>query len=216
MKKAREKRSASKTTPVSSADNVELAALMADIDNEIKGVQQHVVDNTPELQAAQDKIDIGRHICIELGGHQIAIPLEAIAEAGEHIQTQSLPLLPDWVIGITNIRGEIISVIDLNLFFSIKKNTQNRPYNTQIKNLPYLIVQNDDIKLAVTVDKITATRPLYTISDQIFKNTRKKDVLFKYFSGKAFYEKDNIQKDIFLFDLNKFFSSDSLYDFSIT
>ncbi|MCK5097716.1 MAG: hypothetical protein KAR45_06405, partial [Desulfobacteraceae bacterium] len=86
----------------------------------------------------------------------------------------------------------------------------------QVGTEPYLIVHNADIKTAIIVNKILATRPLYSLITQKPKTEiQKKDMLSKHFSGHAFYEKENIQKEISLFDLDKFLSSSNLHDFSI-
>ncbi|MCP3898598.1 MAG: chemotaxis protein CheW, partial [Desulfobacteraceae bacterium] len=167
-----------------------------------------------DLEEGENRKDIGRHICIELAGKEFAIPLSSVLEAGENLSVQSLPLLPDWITGITNIRGEIISVVNLSLFFDIKDSEQITKHKLIDINKSYLIIHNDTIKIAILVDKILATRPLYSLVNKKFKNAQKKDMLSKHFSGQAFYERDNVQKGIFLFDLDKFLYSGKLHDFS--
>lgn len=215
MKKAKSIKSELKDdSNLSDGEEPELEKLIASIENEIKTAQYHNLDETFESEKSQKRIDIGRHICIELGDKQFAIPLIAVKEAGEHLLVQPLPLLPEWITGITNIRGEIISAIDLNLFFKTKSfatPTTHVPTDTK----PYLIVHNDDMKIAIIVDRIIATRPLYSLINKALNKPQKKDMLSKYFSGQAFYERENVQEEIFLFDLNKFLSSRGLHDFSI-
>ena len=193
---------------------LELKELIVGIESEIKTAQDLKRDNTFDLEEDQDRIDIGRHICIELGGKQIAIPLSSVLEAGEHLPVQPLPLLPVWVTGIANIRGEIVSVVNLNLFFDIKTAPPYMPH-MPVDTKPYLIVHNHKMKIAITVNKILATRPLYSLITKKLNKTQNNDMLSKHFSGQAFYEKENVQKAIFLFDLNKFLSSSDLHDFSI-
>ncbi|MCK5313372.1 MAG: chemotaxis protein CheW [Desulfobacteraceae bacterium] len=190
-----------------------LKELIACIDNEIKTVEHLNLDNTFDVEEGQKRIEIGRHVCIQLGNKQLAIPLTAVLEAGKHLSVQPLPMLPDWITGIANIRGEIISVVNLNLFFDTKNASPRLP-QIPVDTEPYLIVHNDDMEIAVIVDKILATRPLYSLMTNKFKKTQKKDMLSKYLFGQAFYEKENVQKKILLFDLDKFLSSSSLHDFS--
>ena len=212
MKKTERKKSKPKSdSKLDTGVELELKELIVGIESEIKTAQDLKRDNTFDLEEDQDRIDIGRHICFELGDKQLAIPLATVLEAGEHLPVQPLPLLPDWITGITNIRGEIISVVNLNLFFDTKNNTANMPVDTK----PYLIVHNHKMKIAITVNKILATRPLYSLITKKLNKTQNNDMLSKHFSGRAFYEKENVQKAIFLFDLNKFLSSSDLHDFSI-
>ncbi|MCD4742449.1 MAG: chemotaxis protein CheW [Desulfobacteraceae bacterium] len=218
MKKTKKKTLSSKCdSKLSACVEPELKELIADIENEIKTAQHLDPNNTVDFEEGQNRVDIGRHICIELGVKQLAIPLAAVLEAGEHLRVQPLPLLPDWITGISNIRGEIISVVNLNLFFDTKSAPPRTPHMPRlpVDTKPYLIVHNDDMKIAITVDRILATRPLYSLTTKESKEeVQKKDMLSKYFSGQAFYEEENVQKEIFLFALDKFLSSSNLHDFS--
>ena len=193
--------------------NTKLKELIADIDNEIETVEHINLDNTFDVKEDQKRIEIGRYVCIELGNKQLAIPLTAVLEAGKHLSVRPLTLLPDWITGIANIRGEIFSVVSLNLFFDIQSALPHTP-QIPVDNEPYLIVHNNDMKIAIIVDRILATRSLYSLMTNKFKKTQKKDMLSKYLFGQAFYEEENVQKEIFLFDLDKFLSSSSLHDFS--
>ena len=216
MKKIKKKKSKPKgESKLSAGVEPKLEELINGIENEIMTAQSLKLDDTIDFAETEDRVDIGRHICIALGDTQLAIPLVAVLEAGDHLPVQPLPLLPDWITGITNIRGEIISVVNLNLFFDIKSSKQGTQHIPSDTNKPYLVVHNEGMKLAITVDKILATRPLYALANKKFENTRKKDMLSKHFSGQAFYERENVQKGIFLFDLDKFLSSGNLHDFSI-
>lgn len=216
MKKTKRKQPKPKNgTKLSAIVEPELNELIAGIENEIKTAQHHNLDDILNFEKSENRVDIGRHICIELGGKQIAIPLSSVLEAGEHIPVQPLPLLPDWVTGIANIRGEIVSVVNLNLFFDIKTAPPYMPH-MPVDTKPYLIVHNDDMKIAIVIDRILATRPLYSlITEDSKKEAQKKDMLSKLLSGQVFYEEKNIQKEIFLFNLDKFLYSSNLHDFSI-
>ncbi len=189
---------------------MKLEQLIANIDDEIRSSQQLQQEDAFDLEGDQERVDIGRHICIELGAKHLAIPLDAVLEAGEHIPVQPLPLLPDWITGIANIRGEIVSVVNLNLFF----NTKSTQPHLQNDDKPYLIVHNDNLKIAVTVDRILATRPLYILIAKKSKKNQKKDMLSQHLSGQAFYEERIDHKELFIFDLDKFLSSNALFEFT--
>ncbi len=189
-----------------------LEDLILSIEHEIQTVQNKGLKDTAfDLEDSRDKVDIGRHICVQLGERQLAIPLDAVMEAGEYLPVRSLPLLPDWITGIANIRGEIISVVDLGLFFNIEKGNKS---DISIKKKPYLIIYNNIMKVAILVNKIVATRPLFSMTDDDPKKIQKNDDLSQYFSGKAFFDRENIREELFRFDLDKFLSSGRLHDFS--
>jgi chemotaxis signal transduction protein len=211
MKKTKRKKSKSKdNSELSASLEPKLSELIAGIETELKTIEKLNPAETKNSEKAQNRVYIGRHLCIKLGGENLAIPLSSVLEAGEYLPVQPLPLLPDWITGIANIRGEIISVVNLNLFFNTKNITQYIPGDAK----PYLVIHNENIKIAVLIDKIFATRPLYSLITKKLKKVSKQSMLSKHFSGQAFYEGENIQKELFLFDLNKFLSSRKLHDFS--
>jgi chemotaxis signal transduction protein len=52
-------------------------------------------------------------------GHY-AVDLRNMAEVVQNPQITRVPGLPDWVLGVTNLHGEIISVVDLHRFLSLE------------------------------------------------------------------------------------------------
>jgi len=220
MKKAKKKKASKKSNAdlLDSNSESNLAQLIADIDTDLKNAHHHTQDTAQFDEAkTQDRVELGRHICVELGGRQLAIPLTSVLETGRDLPVQPLPLLPEWIIGIANIRGEIVSMVNLNLFFDLKNSSSDQE-QMQSESKPYIIVHNKNLKIAVTVDKILITRSLFSIKTENLKQIEKKDMLSKHFSGHAFYEEKNTnaQKEVFLFDLDKLLSSNHLHDFSTT
>ncbi len=149
--------------------------------------------------------DIGLHICFKLADRELAIPLSAVLEAGELQVLQALPLLPDWLSGITNIRGEIISVVDLALFLDWKSNSSATAPS-------FLVVHDDTIKLAITIDHIVGTHSLYRPFTEQTEQKVERSLPTGFFAGKAVYEEQDTEKTIDLFDLDTFLSSKKLRD----
>ena len=46
----------------------------------------------------------------------LAIPLKSALEIGHRPVITPLPNLPDWLLGVSNVRGEIVSIVDLKIF----------------------------------------------------------------------------------------------------
>lgn len=191
---------------LSFADEPALPDLVAHINNEITAALRFEQDDTSG-DTGDERINIGRHICIELAGKRLAIPLTSILEAGKLQVVQPLPLLPDWLSGITNIRGEIISVVHLGLFLD---NTNQSPGDLQ----SFLVVYDDDITVAVTVNRILGTRSLYrhqTEPLEIPERIRPAD----FFGGSAIYLDNEEEEEVGIFDLKGFLSSGRLRNFAI-
>jgi chemotaxis signal transduction protein len=184
----------------------ELQELVKLINNELTaglgGQENHFL-----IEESEEREDIGRHICIEQSGKQLAIPLSSVSEAGVLQVIQPLPLLPKWIRGITNIRGEIISVVNLGLFLD----HQNK---SSVNALSYLTVHNESLKIVITVDRVIGTRSLYySQAEQIGQD---EDILAaaEFHAGKAVYIEQDGEKEIDLFDLNGLLSSKRLRDFA--
>lgn len=57
-----------------------------------------------------------RYIVFSLGRARYAVPIGAVIEVGSVPPVTPVPHLPPWVLGVTNLRGEILSVLDLATF----------------------------------------------------------------------------------------------------
>lgn len=61
-----------------------------------------------------------RYICFSLGSEEFAIPLLSVKEVIAVPEFTPVPFTPSFFVGIMNLRGQIISVIDLRQKFGIK------------------------------------------------------------------------------------------------
>jgi len=173
-----------------------LSELIELIDNELETAAPGQKDIESDQEALAARENIGRHICIALAEKRMAIPLSDVLEVGELKNLQPLPLLPDWLEGITNIRGEIISVVNLGRFLGLR--------TTEIaRGQPYLIVHNDKMKTAVITDKIVGTHMLYRWPDRQSQISSSIDQQLEYSVGQASYWKENLEIEIELFDIKK-------------
>lgn len=66
-----------------------------------------------------------RYLCFNLGNEEFAIPLLAVREVIGLPDITKVPQAPSHFLGITNLRGQIISIIDLRLKFGIKSQNTN-------------------------------------------------------------------------------------------
>lgn len=65
-----------------------------------------------------------KYLVFFLGGEPYAVRSEKIAEAAVSLPVTILPNAPEWLLGIANLRGEVISVINLPVI--LKKKTFRR------------------------------------------------------------------------------------------
>ncbi len=145
--------------------------------------------------------EIGRHICFTLAGKPLAIPLSLVAEVGELETVRPLPFLPDWVEGVSNIRGEIVSVINLAVFFHLQITSYK-------KSQTVIIIHNEGVKAAIVVDKITGTRLLYT--QQGLESESEKTLPAQFLQGSALYIAENTEIRLNRFDARQLLAAISL------
>lgn len=94
--------------------------------------------------------EMRKYVLVTVGKERLAIPIDGLAEIGPMPSITSLPNLPDWILGIANQRGEIISVIDL-------PHLMNNNGKSASKGQRLAVLQKDSMKVGISLDQIIAT-----------------------------------------------------------
>lgn len=63
--------------------------------------------------------DAAQYIRFGVDGIVFAVPLHHCLEVGRLPRITPLPNLPPWVEGISNVRGDVVSIVDLKAFFGL-------------------------------------------------------------------------------------------------
>lgn len=74
-----------------------------------------------EVTNVKDSNSNGRFLCFTLGKEKFAIPLLQVKEVLGNVETTAIPQAPPHFKGIMNLRGQVISVIDLRTKLKIGK-----------------------------------------------------------------------------------------------
>jgi chemotaxis signal transduction protein len=98
---------------------------------------------TPDVAAAT------AHVVFRLAGRVMAIPLAAVSEIARPPRVTRLPHVPAWVLGIANLRGDIVSILDLEGFFSGKSGKTSHE-----QRMLALRPAGDEVRTAVLVDSV--------------------------------------------------------------
>ena len=53
------------------------------------------------------------HVVVTLGGRRLAVPMAALAAVADLGEVTTLPLTPAWLLGVSNLRGSVVPVVDL-------------------------------------------------------------------------------------------------------
>lgn len=87
-----------------------------------------------------------RYMCFSLGGENYAIPLLSVKEVIAVPHATPIPGTPSYFLGIMNLRGQVISVLDLRSKFGIKPGAG--------AETSVIICDLDSVVLGVVVDSI--------------------------------------------------------------
>ena len=74
--------------------------------------------------ASSDKAQAVEVILFRSGGEQIAVPIDAVREAAPQCPTVPLPHTPRFVLGVINLHGEILPLLDLANLLDAKGSAQ--------------------------------------------------------------------------------------------
>ncbi|OYZ12996.1 MAG: hypothetical protein B7Y39_18450 [Bdellovibrio sp. 28-41-41] len=89
----------------------------------------------------------GRFLCFSLGKERFAIPLLQVKEVIANTNTTNIPQAPSYFKGIMNLRGQVISVIDLRSKLKVSKPESS--LETTI-----IILDINSLSIGVVVDSV--------------------------------------------------------------
>ena len=89
-----------------SAEELSLHELAAKIARETLGTSS-------AASPAESANSAAKHVLFVLDDTQYAVPMENVLELQRLPRVTPLPSVPEWLRGVTNLRGEVLSVVDL-------------------------------------------------------------------------------------------------------
>ena len=88
-----------------------------------------------------------------LGEEHYAIELRYIREVYPLYDLTPVPCTPSFILGIVNVRGQVISVTDIRELFNLPKDDSD-------KNLSILIVRNQEMELGLIAESVLGERKI--------------------------------------------------------
>lgn len=113
------------------------------------------LQDTSQVMAMDTNVEkMRKFVLVRIDSHNIAIPIEGLAEIGPMPHITTLPNLPNWLFGIINHRGDIISVSDMSRLFD-----EQMPQQPPKKKLA--ILHDGKIMAGIGIDQVitTVSRP---------------------------------------------------------
>jgi purine-binding chemotaxis protein CheW len=132
-----------------------LDELMATIDEEVEEAfgPGAMADLVPaELVGATGE---EQHVIFALAGTEYAAPIANVIEIGRPLDVTPVPNVPGWVLGIANLRGDIISMVDLRAFLGMERISYG-----QASRMLVAQTRREDMTTALIVDRVSGIRYL--------------------------------------------------------
>lgn len=135
------------TQQIAQANEPSLQALLTTIDHEVAASLAADLALGKERAARSIRKRVP-YIAFVLGDHEMALSLDSIREIGYLPAVTPLPNLPGWIQGVIQIRGEILSVLDLPLLFNLKENQRYQSRKS------YILFQYQKMQFCLQVSRI--------------------------------------------------------------
>lgn len=116
------------------------------------GFETEIADE-PDLKT---RLDVGpRYVVFEVGDQHYGVPLDGVLEIDRCGKVTALPRTPNWLRGVTNLRGQILSVTDFRKL--LRLTDQRRTVGEKI-----IVVRSErhDASTALVVDRVLGIRNL--------------------------------------------------------
>jgi len=169
---------------------ISLEEMIAETDREIGEV------SVPEHREEKIAYGLRQYIRFSLEDIMLGITLSSSVEIGHLPDITPLPNLPEWILGISNIRGEIISVVDLKGFFGW-------PSHGHKRGSRFIVVHNEDLKVGIMVDAITGILSMDKIDTDVQNNPFGDGEISSFIRGVVAYEEQLLH----ILDIDKLLSS---------
>ena len=111
--------------------------------NQVLSKQKQQIDE-PEIKNNEDIVQLVGFV----GEEEYAIPILNIQEIIKPIEYTRVPSVPDYVLGVFNLRGNVIPLIDLRKRFSLNVTKQS-------SNTRYIVMKDEDNIAGFVIDRLT-------------------------------------------------------------
>ncbi|MEM7112568.1 MAG: chemotaxis protein CheW [Chloroflexota bacterium] len=190
-----------------------LEALIATIDSEVEAVygSSAIADLTVE-QTTEGSYSLQQYVVFALSGSIYAAPAAHVREVSQLASVTRIPNVPNWLLGVTNLRGDVLSLIGLRAFLGL---TGNGHQNKFVPNDQQVMVVHSEkhassITTGLVVDEIQDIR--YLDTDKIDELSAPiEDQVAPYLQG--VYEEDG--RLLILLDLEKLLLAPEMWQFDI-
>lgn len=96
---------------------------------------------------AQENGDVVQLVCFRLAEEEYAVDITCVQEVIRIQNVTNVPQMPEFVLGVINLRGNIVPVFDLRMAFQLPQ----KPFDDHTK---ILVLSVDGVSFSIIVDEI--------------------------------------------------------------
>lgn len=119
----------------------------------LSALSQRVDDKALPLPERSSQDDSIQAVAFQLDNATMLIDMASVAEVSPQPPVTRLPGVQRWVRGIANVRGQVLTVVDLHEFFELS-GARNPAFNRVIA------IEKGETRLGVIVDRIIGMRQI--------------------------------------------------------
>ncbi len=95
----------------------------------------------------RERGDLVKLVTFRLGSDRYGVDIETVSEIQRAVNITPVPTAPDFVVGVVNLRGNILSVIDIRTFFGL-------PAVEMAEKSRILVVEGAGLRIGVVVERV--------------------------------------------------------------
>ncbi len=117
----------------------------------VQEVLRRRAESLAQIQEEEVTADSSALLLFRLGEEWYAFPIEGVREIYNDYVTTRIPRVPEFILGVVNVRGEIVSVTDLGTLLRVPSRTDHTGAD---QSPSAIVIANDHCVTAVVVDEI--------------------------------------------------------------
>jgi len=157
---------------------------------------QEVSTEEEDSNKEKENLNLQQYCVFKIGREEYAIPIHIVKEVVKFSKPAPLPQMPAYILGVTNIRGNVFGILDIQRFFNIQSD-QKHNY--------LLVLDHEEYEMSIGIPDVPDSMIIAENEiENLNSSTLKSQVGQKYLKG--IIKKDN--RMIILFDVNGIISSE--------
>jgi len=107
------------------------------------------------LEEIMDEIVVteqDQHLMFDLSNEELAVPVMNIREIIRYGKLTKMPMVPDFIEGVINLRGNVVPVINLSAKFGLNINKSDKRTCIIIMEVE---ISDDSVVMGIVVDKVS-------------------------------------------------------------